>query len=157
MNHTKRDEHSNSWNLAKKTVFTISGLLFSSFLMQLPIYAEGQDAVDPVQEVEKETSHEEGQNSPNESSLESLHEDLSDPAQKLPPIIEENTKEPSFSLDNPESVNQPATQEDAPSQVQDQPKNEATPRIEEDAQSSTPEKQNSVATLDFMIKSKALC
>ena len=47
MNHTKRDEHSNSWNLAKKTVFTISGLLFSSFLMQLPIYAEGQDAVDP--------------------------------------------------------------------------------------------------------------
>ncbi|WP_276911705.1 hypothetical protein [Dubosiella newyorkensis] len=115
MNHTKRDEHSNSWDLAKKTVFTISGLLFSSFLMQLPIYAEGQDAVDPVQEVEKETSHEEGQNSPNESSLESLHEDLSDPAQKLPPIIEENTKEPSFSLDNPESVNQPATQEEAPS------------------------------------------
>ncbi len=157
MNHTERDEHSNSWNLAKKTVFTISGLLFSSFLMQLPIYAEGQDAVDPVQEVEKETSHEEGQNSPNESSLESLHEDLSDPAQKLPPIIEENTKETSISLDNPESVNQPATQKEAPSQVQDQPKNEATPRIEEDAQSSTPEKQNSVATLDFMIKSKALC
>lgn len=40
MNHTERDEHSNSWNLAKKTVFTIGGLLFSSFLMQLPIYAE---------------------------------------------------------------------------------------------------------------------
>lgn len=52
MNHTKRDEHSNSWNLAKKQ-FLRSVVFVFVILMQLPIYAEGQDAVDPVQEIEE--------------------------------------------------------------------------------------------------------